>query len=247
MSGVVTESLSSLYEEVAIPDFEAACLSYAPRARDRSGAMQRPTLITMSSQCELAPWWGDYYLQHEHYKIDPVYQACLTTTLPVWWGYDTKPNLIVGLGKTSSAAQVSLFHSCAERVGVRSGVSIPLHSALGGFGYIVFPSCIPIQELLDRNEHHQDQIMSLAHRYFAKIINHVEVSKPVGISLSAREVECLTLAAHGKTLEDIAVILDLSERTVRFHLGNACDKLGTVNRTHAIARASYLGLLGPIH
>lgn len=242
----VINSLSSLYEHAANPDFLGAGVVYAPRARDRYGAMQRPTMIGMSP-LDVAPWWRDCYLQYEWYKIDPVYQACLQTTLPVWWGYDSKPNLVVGLGKTSSAAQVAMFHRCAIEVGVRSGVSIPVHSALGGFGYIVFTSRLPVQELMNRHKPSEDSLLAMAHRFMATAIRETDVMEHLNVPLSNRETECLALAAHGKTLDEIATVLALSERTVRFHLNNACEKLGTVNRVHAIARASYLGLLGPVH
>jgi LuxR family transcriptional activator of bioluminescence operon len=81
----------------------------------------------------------------------------------------------------------------------------------------------------------------------ADLIKKVTPRELVADPLSDRENECLSLAAHGKTLDEIATIMSLSERTVRFHLGKVCEKLGATNRVHAIARASYLGLLGPVH
>lgn len=54
--------------------------------------------------------------------------------------------------------------------------------------------------------------------------------------LSARERDCLALAAEGKTNWEISVILGISEATVRFHIDNARRKLGAVNRAQAVAR-----------
>lgn len=240
-------ALSTLYRQRSTPDFRGVGMVFAPRARDRHGAMQRPTMIGMSTESKVAPSWREYYLQYEWYKIDPVYQACLQTTLPVWWGYDTKPNLIVGLGKTSSAMQINLFNRCVQEVGVRSGVSVPVHSALGGFGYIVYSSYLPIQDLMERNKRYEDQLLALSHRCMAAMLKEISPTESASEPLSERENECLSLAAHGKTLDEIATIMALSERTVRFHMGKVCEKLGAVNRVHAIARASYLGLLGPVH
>ncbi|WP_308462119.1 LuxR C-terminal-related transcriptional regulator [Mesorhizobium sp. INR15] len=53
--------------------------------------------------------------------------------------------------------------------------------------------------------------------------------------LSARERDCLALAADGKTNWEISVILSIAEATVRFHIDNARRKLGAVNRAHAVA------------
>ena len=51
--------------------------------------------------------------------------------------------------------------------------------------------------------------------------------------------------AEGKTAQDIATILAVSEATVVFHLKNAMQKLGVTNRSQAIAKAVLLGLIVP--
>jgi LuxR family quorum-sensing system transcriptional regulator SolR len=61
--------------------------------------------------------------------------------------------------------------------------------------------------------------------------------------LSGREIEVLRWTCDGKTSEDIAQILGLSEATVNFHVRNACAKLGTSNKTAATVRAALMGLL----
>lgn len=62
--------------------------------------------------------------------------------------------------------------------------------------------------------------------------------------LSSREAECLHWAAVGKTSWETAQILEVRERTVNFHLGNAFGKLNVNNKQAAVARALMLGLLG---
>lgn len=63
--------------------------------------------------------------------------------------------------------------------------------------------------------------------------------------LSERESEVLHWASMGKTYEEIAVILDISERTVKFHMRNVVSKLEAVNAKHAIKKASEMHLLAP--
>ena len=65
------------------------------------------------------------------------------------------------------------------------------------------------------------------------------------VQLTERETECLIWAAEGKTTWETAQILDISERTVIFHIQNAISKLNSVNRTQAIARAVAMGLIRP--
>lgn len=61
--------------------------------------------------------------------------------------------------------------------------------------------------------------------------------------LTPREVEVLQWTADGKTVGEISEILNLSEHTVTFHVGNAIRKLSTSNKTAAVVKASVLGLL----
>jgi DNA-binding CsgD family transcriptional regulator len=55
--------------------------------------------------------------------------------------------------------------------------------------------------------------------------------------VSARELECLKWTAEGKTAQEASAILGISERTVRFHLNAAREKMHCVNTTQAVAQA----------
>ena len=57
------------------------------------------------------------------------------------------------------------------------------------------------------------------------------------ILISARELDCLKWTAAGKTASEASIILGISERTVRFHLNAAREKLDCVTTTQAVARA----------
>ncbi|MBF0110096.1 MAG: autoinducer binding domain-containing protein [Magnetococcales bacterium] len=61
---------------------------------------------------------------------------------------------------------------------------------------------------------------------------------PGGVfELTEREKECLRWAADGKTSWETGMILNVSERTVNFHLANAQKKLMATNKIQAVARA----------
>jgi DNA-binding NarL/FixJ family response regulator len=55
--------------------------------------------------------------------------------------------------------------------------------------------------------------------------------------LTNREKVVLTWVGRGKTSGEIAIILELSERTVNFHCEQAMKRLDVMNRTHAVAKA----------
>jgi len=61
--------------------------------------------------------------------------------------------------------------------------------------------------------------------------------------LSPRECEVLSWTAAGKTAWETSVILNISRRTVEFHMGNILKKLDAVNSQHAIAIALSSGMI----
>jgi LuxR family transcriptional regulator len=61
--------------------------------------------------------------------------------------------------------------------------------------------------------------------------------------LSLREIDVLKLAADGKTAYESAKILNLSARTVNFHVQRAIDKLGVNNKISAVIAAVKAGYL----
>ena len=58
--------------------------------------------------------------------------------------------------------------------------------------------------------------------------------------LSCREIECLQWLAQGKTLSEAATILDISERTLRFHICNARERLGVATTMQAVVAAALI-------
>src|SRR5438552_1900468 len=63
------------------------------------------------------------------------------------------------------------------------------------------------------------------------------------VQLTPREMATLRLMADGKANKVIAGELDISERTVKTHLGHLFEKLGVTSRTEAIKVATRRGLV----
>lgn len=61
--------------------------------------------------------------------------------------------------------------------------------------------------------------------------------------LTKRELEVLRLVARGRTNAQIARELEISERTVAFHVENLLAKLVASNRAQAVAEAIRRGWL----
>jgi two-component system NarL family response regulator len=63
------------------------------------------------------------------------------------------------------------------------------------------------------------------------------------VQLTPRELSALRLLANGDSNKEIASALEISERTVKTHLGHLFEKLGVTSRTEAVRVATRRGLV----
>ena len=63
--------------------------------------------------------------------------------------------------------------------------------------------------------------------------------------LTDREREALTWVSRGKSSSDIGVLMNVSERTVNFHVNNIIRRFGVATRVQAAIRCALLGLIDP--
>jgi DNA-binding NarL/FixJ family response regulator len=66
-------------------------------------------------------------------------------------------------------------------------------------------------------------------------------------TLSSRQMEILTLAAQGLTYKEVGEALYLSERTVKYHVGEILKRLHLKNRARLIAYAVQMGWVRALH
>jgi DNA-binding NarL/FixJ family response regulator len=61
-------------------------------------------------------------------------------------------------------------------------------------------------------------------------------------SISARQMQILTLVAQGQTYRQVAATIGITERTVKYHMAEILDRLHLDNRAQVIAYAARMGL-----
>jgi DNA-binding NarL/FixJ family response regulator len=61
--------------------------------------------------------------------------------------------------------------------------------------------------------------------------------------LTPRQVEVLTLVAQGMTYKEVGKALCLSERSIKYHMGQILERLHLENRAQVIAYAARMGLV----
>ncbi len=126
--------------------------------------------------------------------------------------------------------------------GFHAGLVVPVHGACGRL------SILSLGRSRGRRPCRSVRDEAMPALYLATLLHEaaMRVAAPPQQAvpgLTERERQCLAWAAEGKTAWETARILGIAERTVTFHLRNACAKLGVSNRQQAVARAISLGLM----
>ena len=185
--------------------------------------------------------WARLYDEKAYIEVDPRVQITFDQmTMMIWSGEDFR-----GRG-----ARLDRFLDDAARFGVRSGACFTTHDAKNHGVMIAFNSSHPRLNDAERAAvaARVGELYAFGtcfHELFMRaIIERGLPSRMRGAALTAREIEVLKLVARGLTAEDIAMKLDISPRTVRFHVDAARTKMGAVNREEAIALAVKAGLFG---
>jgi NarL family two-component system response regulator LiaR len=139
--------------------------------------------------------------------------------------------------KEKPEAKILVLTSYAESHQVYSAIKS------GAMGYLLKDSSS--DELIKAIRDTNDNIPVLQPEIAHKLMKDIQNSGKLGTSksrLTTREIEILSHVALGKTNQEIADELVLSERTVRTHITNILAKLQLTNRTQAALYALREGI-----
>lgn len=176
--------------------------------------------------------WGSDYEKKKLIAADPVVAHCNQSTLPVLWNEEL-------------FCDAPWIWNALERQGIQHGWSQAVHDQENGMCSILSlaRSHCPISAWeLYENLGFTTFIGRHLHDLVAQTMPR-DAEKICATSLSPREVDVLKLAATGKTAYESARILNLSARTVNFHVQEAIRKLGVNNKVSAVIAAAKAGYL----
>jgi DNA-binding CsgD family transcriptional regulator len=142
----------------------------------------------------------------------------------------------------------------AERYGLATGVSCSVRGPRGQWSLTSFalPRSGPLAERRIASLLPECQLLACAIHYASARLARRGLDRPLPLRrlgraanglLSERESQCLIESARGNTTSEIAVALQISERTVAFHLANVRRKLDAANSRHAVTKALSLKLI----
>lgn len=180
--------------------------------------------------------WVEHYKAECFVDIDPAIQIGLRRMLPIDWDEFHRKEEKVR----------RLFGEAGEFGLGRHGISLPVHGRSGDRALISITSEAPDRDWQHLRFHYMRDFQLIAIHMHQTIL-HLEGGQGAEhAALSPRERECLQWIAEGKTYWECAMILGLSEHTVRCYLESARHKLGAANNTHAVNKAGKANLLSQL-
>lgn len=222
------EALESLwYRLAAFAGLEGAFFGVA--ISDTENDLRKTELITYG----IDQAWVQLYHDSGFLGLDPFVVAALALERPVSWeeAMDWLKDHDLW-GQTEAD-----FQALAARHGLQYGYLVGKRSHIITQTTAITSVTTGTRPMTDQQE-----------RILQKLIPHLnEILVRPGVvrmpQLSEREMEVLKWAKEGKSNWEVSMILNISERTVKFHMRNIYRKLDVTNKSHAIAKAMKLGIV----
>jgi LuxR family transcriptional regulator, quorum-sensing system regulator CinR len=178
--------------------------------------------------------WVAQYLLKGYVAIDPIVRTGFRRSLAFDWS------------EVEIAFSDRPFLEDALRHGIGGqGYSIPVTDRANRRALLSVNSQLPIESWHVLRSRFGDEWIELG-----LLIHKIAVGELYGDAdaipvLARRELECLHWTALGKDQKDIALILGISEHTVRDYTKSARLKLGCATLSAAATRAKHLRLINP--
>ncbi len=181
--------------------------------------------------------WMQYYTENGYVHLDPVIKNAFTTSATYTWN---------GLIKTKklSKREKRVMDECREAK-LLDGAAVALYGPnmeIAGVGLASSSGDI------NPDKNTLSIIRALANQFhiaYSEFDKQQLNQQSSYIELTPREREILSWSAEGKSIPVIACILSISDSVVKFHLQNIYRKLDVTDRTQAVVKALYLGLINP--
>lgn len=181
--------------------------------------------------------WHQHYLAEQYQDIDSTLGFVYTMHLPIYW------NLKQQLQQATTAAERKMREDSIA-FGAESGLSIPIHGPHNNFAVLLLVKMRHVAVNLQDNKA-QYEFFVAAHHYYHYLQRHLldEVDGKERFALTSREIQCLLLIAQKCSVKQMAQQLELSERTINFHIQKINKKMASKNKYQSLAKALEYQLL----
>lgn len=174
--------------------------------------------------------WQTRYTKQQYLASDPTVRHAQTSLDPLIWSDTT-------------FATTPVLWDEAQSIGLRIGWVQGIHG-VGNKGMLTLARAHePLSPAELRNKaSYVIWLTQIMHRTVMRLLLPDSASKDAPV-LTDREIEVLRWTGDGKSAGETAAILQITERTVHFHIQSVMAKLGAANKTAAVVQAAMLGLL----
>jgi LuxR family transcriptional regulator, quorum-sensing system regulator SolR len=175
--------------------------------------------------------WMEHYRASGFLEIDPIVRAGMRRTdLLVW--------------PDAMSDEAPRLWADARDFGIKVGVAHSSWTVHGTFGLLTMSrnaDTLASAEVEDL-QLPANWLANLCHMHMGQFLQG-KLAPETNIILTAREREVLRWTGEGKTSYEIGKILNISERTVNFHVNNVLSKLAATNKVQAVVKAIATGLI----
>jgi LuxR family transcriptional activator of conjugal transfer of Ti plasmids len=182
--------------------------------------------------------WTSHYFREGYHNIDPVLQEPRNTSrVFLWDGREAR--------SAKSAKERRLFDD-ALSFKIRTGLTVRVpssHNQFAAFTLAVDERSLGLDRFIETSQEMLKTVGLTYHAHVSAKIGRTSASDGAISPLTQRERQCLAWISDGKTMQDIAELLDVTPRGVKFHLDNARRNLAALTLPHAVALAFRQGLL----
>lgn len=230
-----------LYEKIQSSDNAEHLFEHVRSHAEELGFQYASYAMCVPSLNSVARWvryeslpadWQKHYAAHKYAEIDPVIRRGKNSIEPLIWS-------------SKLFAEAPQMWLDAQKFGLKAGISQPCWAAQGVFGILTFlrekPALSDGEISMLRRQ--MQIVTNLLHLAMYEHVDVPSINCVAEVNLTAREREILRWTSEGKTAEIIGKILNISTRTVNFHISNVLIKLVAVNKVQAVAKARTFGLL----
>ncbi len=183
--------------------------------------------------------WIKIYLDNQFQYIDPIVISALRRNSPFSWNKDIEVFLDIKSSK---------IFSLSQKYNIVNGYTFVLHDNshhLATLSLIIDRNSMPgIDNKIWDNRGDLQILLIDTHEKIEMFHQKGHKAEPSSSALfSPRENEILYWSSMGKTYPEIAIIIGISSRTVKYHMANVTQKLNVTNVRQAIRISVELGLI----
>ncbi len=196
-------------------------------------------LVEYAYMSESYRLWHNHYHEQDYDSIDTTNAQALLDNLPQLWTIEEQ----IANAKTKREQKMRLD---SLEFGADCGLCIPIYR--GGNEHAVFLVSQMQGEAGLRNwQEKQYDFLTIGHVYYhylrKQLLKEQSDNAVSGPQINSRQKQCFKLIDQSHTVEDIAKVLNITERTVNYHIQKTNKLFSSKNKYVTLARIKELGLI----